>query len=125
MKGFLYVILPITLFSIVGMWSPYFYVLLPVHQSEICLCSFDTLRNASESEFRAFQVLNQTVFFTLNWMFLLALIWMNYKIRHIKSNLSILSEMTLVVFMWTICCMVQYVWFMYEDVYSCCSSGPD
>ena len=122
-KGFLFFILPFTVFSIFGIAYPYVFALVPAHESEICLCSFPATSNNAQT-FNLLKTINTVMFFFVNWMFLLALLCINYKIRHVKSNLSIVTEMTIIVAIWIIFCIIQYVCFLLEDVYSCCSANP-
>jgi hypothetical protein len=40
-KGFWYFIVPSIILGLLGGFIPVAYVLLPVHETDICLCSFD------------------------------------------------------------------------------------
>jgi hypothetical protein len=44
------------------------------------------------------------MFFMVNWIFLVALIYMGFKIRWIRDNLSINTELQQVVAVWVIAC---------------------
>lgn len=44
-KGFWYFILPSIILGIAGCFVPAVYVFLPVHETDVCLCSFDEASN--------------------------------------------------------------------------------
>ena len=62
--------------------------------------------------FLVLQYLNLIVFYLLNWVFLFALITMGLKIRYIKDGLSLVTELTTVVIIWTICNILAFILFL-------------
>ena len=110
---------------LLAMFNPYFYSITPAKESEICLCEFYQLPKAPKRNFwytinevrgaAAFLVLqyvNLIVFYLLNWVFLFALITMGLKIRYIKDGLSLVTELTTVVIIWTLCNILAFVLFL-------------
>jgi hypothetical protein len=90
-----------------GFFFPFFYALLPVHEADICLCSFyaDKIKGKkypalTTHDFAGLEILNLISTYTVNFMFMIALIWMVYKIRHINDDTKIKSECSLIVFWW-------------------------
>ena len=89
--------------SLFGMFIPYVYIIIPAHESQVCLCDFfldqyeGILQNLKYigrvNTFRTLQVLSMTMFFMVNWLFLVALIYMGFKIRWIRDNLSLNTEL--------------------------------
>ena len=56
--------------------------------------------------------MNTIMFYSLNWTFLLLLIHMLHKIRHIKDKLLIRDEMGYIIVTWTCFSSVQYFLFL-------------
>ena len=108
-----------------AMFNPYIYSITPAKGSDICLCEFYQSTDAKPSNFwhtineirgpKSFIILQYVsliVFYLLNWVFLFALITMGLKIRYIKDGLSLVTELTTVVIIWTICNIFMFVLFM-------------
>lgn len=54
------------------------------------------------------------MFYFVNWIFLLLLVLMLYRIRHIRDKLAIREELALLTAIWTLFCIVQYFLFLCE-----------
>jgi hypothetical protein len=39
-KGLCYFLLPCFLIGLIAFWSPFVYVMIPVHESDMCICSY-------------------------------------------------------------------------------------
>jgi len=52
----------------------------------------------------SYLILNSLMFYGVNWVFLLSIITMLYKIRHIKDRLKVREEMGYIVGTWTFFC---------------------
>lgn len=61
-------------------------------------------------------------FYLLNWVFLFALIWNVYKVRHIRDRLDIRKEMTTIIIVWAVFCLLQYLWYIIDQTDACHSS---
>lgn len=115
-KGFTYWLLPNLVIGIIGIFFPLFYELIPVHQSETCLCSFYAssrtywLIDASNtSNFLILRTSNTFVFIVVNWIFLTVLIWMVWRIRNIQDKTLIKQESAWIVAIWVLLSFLQYV----------------
>ena len=58
------------------------------------------------------RVINVTMFFGLNWVFLFMNILNVYHVRHIRDRLEIRKEMTYIVVFWSFFCLLQYLWYL-------------
>lgn len=96
------------------MFCPYLYSIVPVQESQICMCEFynkDSDANVwtqlttitSASIFKALTGLNLYMFLIANFVFLLGLMLMGFRIKFIKDNLSLNTELMTVVIVWTSC----------------------
>jgi len=54
------------------------------------------------------------MFYFVNWIFLLALIFMMFKIRYIKDNLSLTLELQQVVIVWVVACVFEYAYYFMQ-----------
>jgi hypothetical protein len=102
-KGFLYFILPSLVLGLFGCFEPIFYVMLPVHETDTCLCSFVDLPNRYallNSSFGDFKVTNIVAFLVFNWFFLVVLLLKIYRIRHINDETLIKKECGMIVGVW-------------------------
>jgi hypothetical protein len=99
------VLIILVVFAIIAMFSPYFYAIVPVHESDICMCNFYVNKKSSsfgkallqistETGFYVMQLINIISYYLVNYLFLVGLIYMNFMIRHIKENLSLVKEIT-------------------------------
>lgn len=109
-KGFLYFLLPSCIWGIFGIFFPAIYTIIPVHESDICLCSFFEkaanpnhwnyiLLKQGQSYF-PYRNVNTVAFFFVNWLFMMALIQMIYRIRHIHDETLIKNECLWIVAIW-------------------------
>ena len=99
--------------GILGCFIPWVYAFVPSHASEICLCSFysRSINNARKyqypylhnSDFYSLLIINQLSFYVVNIIFLVALIFMVYKIRHINDNTFIKNECAIICTWWILC----------------------
>ena len=105
-KGFISVMLPMFLAGVLGCYYPFVYASLPVHESDLCICSYyqalhygsrDFFILKSNSQYRFLQLYNTTMFFVINWLFLVILILMIYRIRHVNDETLIKRECALIV----------------------------
>jgi hypothetical protein len=125
-KGFLYFLLPSIVMGIFGAFFPGIYSIIPVHESDICLCSFfgktdknNYLLLNKGSNFEVYQIVNSIAFYVINWVFLVVLIWMIYKIRNINDDTSIKRECAWIVGIWTTLSILQYVTFLIQTKDEC------
>ena len=58
------------------------------------------------------QIINVTMFFGINWVFLLMIVRSVYHVRHIKDRLEIRKEMTYIVVIWSIFCLLEYCFYL-------------
>ena len=82
------------------------------------------LSGNDESDLIILQVVNVSMFFGINWVFLLMIVRSVFNVRHIKDRLEIRKEMTYIVVLWSIFCLLQYCWYLIEQAGSeGCSFG--
>ena len=116
-------ILVFTVISIIGMWVPYVYAVIPVNDSEICMCDFLQVKNDSiwnrifsitnKSMFQVLNELNLYSYFITNLVFLVTLIFMGFKISYIRDNLSLTKELITVVVVWILCSTLMFVFYLF------------
>lgn len=101
-----------------GFFFPLFYAVLPVHEADICLCSFyhDKLNGKrypalSTNDFAFLESINLFSYYFVNFFFMSGLIWMVYKIRHISDNTKIKLECAVIVLWWLTLSAFQFVLF--------------
>ena len=103
--------------AIISMFSPYIYAIVPVHESDVCMCNFyinkksssfgkAMLQISTEEGFYVMQLINIISYYLVNYMFLIGLIYMSFMIRHIKENLSLVKEIYQVITAWNIFCII-------------------
>lgn len=107
-----------------GSYFPFIQALVPVHESDSCLCVFYfdyqngawfPLLNAIRQITNPFQILsllNLLTFYFVNWVFLVINLWYVFRIRKMDDRLLIRREMTAVVIVWLIFDSLQYVCYM-------------
>jgi len=78
------------------------YVLIPAHESGMCICN-KAFNGLITFKPLSLQIVNSFMFYGLNWIFLLMLVWMLFKIRHINDKLKIKSEMGYIIATWLLC----------------------
>lgn len=86
-KGLMYFILPSIILGLFGAFFPSFYVILPVHETDICLCQFGTNPGPlfNTNDFNSFKIISIFSFLVFNWIFLTTLLIKVYRIRHIHD----------------------------------------
>jgi hypothetical protein len=110
---------PLYIAGLLGFFFPWVYAFVPVHASEFCMCSF-YVKQANGSRNYPFLKnymlapileINQLSFYAINFAFMLALIVMAYRIRHINDNTHISKECSVIVLWWMVCSFLQYfIW---------------
>lgn len=114
-KGFAFFLLPSLILGILGLFSPIAYTIIPVHESDMCLCAFyqeavcqDHNYWLFNSSFKYYKMraTNTTVYIVVNWVFLLILIKMIWRIRHINDETLIKSENAWIVGVWIVLSIV-------------------
>jgi Na+/H+ antiporter NhaB len=113
---------PFFILGVLGCFFPWLYGFLPVHATEICLCSFYSKQQDPKTrysplflhaeDFNALVIINQLSFYLCNLLFLLLLILMINRIRHINDNSMIKEECAVVCGWWVLCSTVQYTCFI-------------
>jgi len=105
--------IPSLIISIIATFFPYPQAFVPVQESKTCICyflsegkSYYILLKAIDSNYTVLTVINVVIFFGLNWVFLLMNILNVYHVRHIRDRLEIRKEMTYIVLMWLIFCLL-------------------
>jgi hypothetical protein len=112
------------------MISPWIYAIIPASDSSICLChflkeprtltGFGHVTHIDEQwEFYLIQAVNIGMFYLSNCLFLFALIFMGFRIRHIKDNLSLTTELATVVIIWIIFSSMQFTFYLLQQIQSC------
>ena len=115
-------LIPCILVSLLATFFPYPQAMVPVHESQYCICHFlNDPENrhyvlmdlaANTTDIIILQVLNVTMFFGINWIFLLMIVRSVYHVRHIKDRLEIRKEMTYIIVLWSLFCLLQYCWYL-------------
>ena len=118
-KGFWYFIVPSIILGILGGLWPIFYVILPVHETDICLCSFNEKRVFDEESFPAYKLTSIISFLVFNWIFLVTLLIKIYRIRHIHDETLIKREGTVILGVWILFSIAQYALFLFTQSILC------
>ena len=125
-KATLYYFVPCVIISAAATFFPYPQAFVPVHESQNCTCHFiqsteshryiifDRLSN--NVNLTILRVINISMFFGLNWIFLFKNILNIYHVRHIHDRLEIRLEMTVVVIVWLIFSSFQYAWYLFGQI---------
>jgi len=109
--------------AVAGMFDPYVYSVIPDKLSDVCLCSYfkanvsgidKILYISREKTFQVLSLVNIVMFYFVNWVFLIALIFMMFKIRYIKDNLSLTLELQQVVCVWVVACIFEYAYYFMQ-----------
>lgn len=96
----MYFILPSMILGVVACFVPAVYALLPVHETDICLCSFNESSDyllINQKNFGYYKLTNTILFLVFNWIFLATLLHKIYKIRHIHDETLIKKECMVIV----------------------------
>ena len=137
LKAVKFVIVPVIVFATFGSFFPYMQALVPVHESDSCIClffhqdnvgkrkgSFPILSHVStETAKNSLIGINSTTFYAVNWLFLLVNIHAIYKIRKMKDRLDIRLEMTWAVALWSFFDFFQYVFYFFTQLDGCGSNS--
>ena len=106
---FKYFQLPFFILGFLGFFFPYMYAFVPVHEADLCICSFyNKLINQNrryaimqtDASFLVLQAINVLSFYSVNFIFLFTLLFMVYKIRHINDDTKIKAECATIVLLW-------------------------
>jgi hypothetical protein len=116
-KGFWYFIFPSFILGILGAVTPWIYMLLPVHETDICLCSFTDSSTffydgSLSKHFKAFKLVSIIAFLVFNWIFLTTLLIKIYRIRHIHDETLIKRECAVILGVWILFSIAQYALFL-------------
>ena len=99
--------IPVCGIGILSMYFPFVYALMPVHESELCICSFyhqvELYESSKGAEGRKYEFLNgndytvldttnNMAFYIVNWIALLAIVGMVFAIRHVTDETLIKRE---------------------------------
>ena len=85
----------------VGIFSPFVYAWLPVNGATMCLCSFyeDKLNSnwrkypfLTNDDFIFLEYVNVVSYYLINYLFMIGLVFMVKKIRHINDDTKIKME---------------------------------
>ena len=91
----LIVFLPLAFFGLLAIFFPVLYAIFPVQESELCVCSFWTMYDNESAAFlidptpKAFATLllvNTISFYVVNFVALLAMVIMVWRIRHTDDD---------------------------------------
>ena len=121
-KVCIYFLVPGLLLGMLGFFMPFFYALVPAHESGDCICNvqaFALQLDLVQLSKKTLLILNTTMFYAVNWVFLLVLVLMLYRIRHIRDKLAIREEMAYQTATWTFFCVIQYFLFLCEQINLC------
>ena len=126
-KTYFRFLFPSFVLGLVSLFNPFLFALVPAHESGICLCNIQSSRN--EITLLNIPVLvllgiNTFMFYCVNFFFLLFVVLMLYKIRHIKDKLETRYEMGYLVAFWTFFCCIQYSLFLFDQINMCPSMKP-
>lgn len=132
-KGFFYFLLPSIIAGIIGAFFPYFFVFLPVHiMGNLCICNYFHELACGESYFLflksqdsyfVMQFINLFAVYFTTFGFLLVLIFMIYKIRHINDDTLIKKECAYVIGLWIIIGTIDFLLYLIYQYAVCHSSS--
>lgn len=103
-------IAPFALLGILACFFPYIYIFIPDAESDLCICSYYNamydLSNPShyllmnDNSYPIMKTINTFMLFGVNWIFLVGLLIMLFKIRHIEDETMIKRECVIIVGVW-------------------------
>lgn len=109
-----------------GFFFPLFYAFLPVHEADICLCQFYQSKVSgwrypalTANDFTFLEVVNLISVNLVNIFWMLALIFMVYKIRHINDVTKIKMECSVIVCWWLFLNIAQFTLFSMLQMQRC------
>lgn len=80
-----------------ALFSEYIYILVPIYETDQCKCKFDLNKDdcfVTDS--------NVSLFFVVNWLQTVILIYLLYAIRNVKDELNLKTELIYVIIIWVI-----------------------
>ena len=92
-KTYLYFLLPSLVVGIIGLFLPLVYALVPAHESGECICYVQQDFSLIPLPKVLLLTINTLMFYGVNWVFLLLLVLMFNRIRHINDKLQTRDEM--------------------------------
>lgn len=109
-----------------GFFFPLFYAFLPVHEADICLCNFYSAKvnghgypALTQNDFLFLEVVNLLSQNIVNILWMAALIWLVYKIRHINDATKIKMECSVIVIWWLCLNILQLTLFSMLQMQRC------
>lgn len=127
-KGLFYIFIPIVTFGGLSMYFPGFYALFPVQESAVCICSFLVMQengnpvwllDLSHNSFETLTLANSISFYVVNWIALVVLIWLIFRIRHTGDDTHLKRECMAIVGVWVFASILQYIVFIFNFVVTC------
>lgn len=107
--------------SAVGLSSfffPYVYSIVPVYETQMCFTYFESshyvipqMTASSEDSIVQANILS---FITFNWLELLAMVLIIFKIRNAKDELNIQKELVLIMILWILFSLGYFATLFYE-----------
>lgn len=122
-QGCLYFIGPSIVLGLLGCFFPLVYIILPIHETDTCLCSFYNRGPVwkieeppefflSESNFCRYKLVSLISFLAFNWVFLVILLFKIYRIRHIHDKTLIKREIVTIIGVLIPFSIIQYILFL-------------
>ena len=127
-KGLAFIFVPFCIFGLLAMFFPGMYALFPMQESETCICSFyemQSIDNRSflitlqENAYVNITSVNSFCFYIINWIGLMILIWLVYRIRHTGDDTELKLECGCIVSVWVLFSVLQYSTFIYNYIIFC------
>ena len=73
----------------------------------------------SQKSFINLTLANSISFYVFNWLALVLLIWLVFRIRHTGDDTNLKRESVVIVSIWVLCSILQYTVFIYNYVVTC------
>ena len=109
-----------------SIFFPLVYLIAPVHESEICLCSFykqnedrHFLLPLNLDNFYTLLSISDSAFSLMNWFAQTVIVIMLYRIRHTSDDAWVKIECTVIVASWVFFTILQQGLFWLTSFYSC------
>ena len=127
-KGLLYILLPGCIIGCLAMFFPSIYVLYPLQESGYCICSFYEMQVNDNDAFtfklttHTFEIItlaNTLSFYIVNWVGLLVLICLVYRIRHTSDDTFLKIECVCIVGAWIFFSFAEIITFAYNYTQDC------
>ena len=128
-RGMIFFFLPIIAFGILSMFYPYVYAMMPVHESELCICSFyhqvyEYRQSGGEvgrkylfldgDDYSVLDTTNNMAFYIVNWLALGAIVGMVFAIRHVNDETLIKRECVYLSAIWVVFSLIQFSMFFWS-----------